>query len=146
MAVTIVKPKAKVIDKVVAASIVSPETVDEYANLKAKLEKKQEKIAPLAKEVASLEKGILGAVDEVVDPSVSLDLQGYENELKIGPKGERTSISDIEGILDIMGMETFLKLCTVSTTNLKKYLTPEQVEAVTKTSYAIKRRMKVEAI
>jgi len=146
MSVTIVKPKAKVIDKVVAASIVSPETVDEYANLKAKLDKKQEKLAPLVKEVTSLEKGILGAVDEVVDPGTPLDLQGYENELKIGPKGERTSISDIEGILDIMGMETFLKLCTVSTTNLKKYLTPEQVEAVTKTSYAIKRRMKVEAI
>jgi hypothetical protein len=53
MAVTIVKPKAKVIDKVVASQIVAPETVDEYANLKAKLDKKNEKIAPLAKEVAS---------------------------------------------------------------------------------------------
>jgi hypothetical protein len=146
VAVTIVKPKAKVIDKVVASQIVSPETVDEYANLKAKLDKKNEKIAPLAKEVASLEKGILGAVDEVVDPGTPLNLTGYENELVIGPKGQKVAISDIEGILDIMGMETFLKLCTVSTANLKKYLTPEQVEAVTKTSYAIKRRMKVEAI
>jgi uncharacterized protein YkvS len=146
MSVTIVKPKAKVIDKVVASQIVSPETVDEYANIKAKLAKKQEKLAPLAKEVASLEKGILGAVDEVVDPSVALDLQGYENELKIGAQGEKIAITEIGFIVDMLGMETFLKLATISTANLKKYLTPEQMDQVTKKTYAIKRRMKVEAI
>ena len=146
MAVTIVKPKAKVIDKVVTALIVSPETVDEYAGLKAKLDKKQEKLAPLAKEVASLEKGILGAVDEVVDPSVPLDLQGYENELKLGAKGEKVSLSDIEAVRDILGEETFMKLATITITNAKKYMTPEQLESVSSKSYAIKRRMKVEAI
>jgi hypothetical protein len=146
MSVTIVKPKAKVIDKVVSAQIVSPETVDEYAELKAKLDKKNEKIAPLAKEVAALEKGILGAVDEVVDPSVPLDLQGYENELKIGAKGEKISLSDIEAVRDILGEETFMKLATITITNAKKYMTPEQLESVSSKSYAIKRRMKVEAI
>ena len=146
MSVTIVKPKAKVIDKVVASSIVSPETVDEYADLRAKLDKKQEKLAPLVKEVASLEKGILGAVDEVVDPSVPLDLQGYENELKIGAKGEKVSLSDIEAVRDILGEETFMKLATITITNAKKYMTPEQLESVSSKSYAIKRRMKVEAI
>lgn len=146
MSVTIVKPKAKVIDKVVASSIVSPETVDEYADLRAKLDKKQEKLAPLVKEVASLEKGILGAVDEVVDPGTPLDLQGYENELKIGPKGERTSLNDVEAARDILGDEVFMKLVSISITNLKKYMTPEQVDQVSSTSYAIKRRMKVEPI
>lgn len=146
MSVTIVKPKAKVIDKVVAAQIVSPETVDEYAGLKAKLTKKQEKLAPLTKEVASLEKGILGAVDEVVDASVPLDLQGYENELKIGAKGEKTALTDIELARDILGEETFMKLVSISITDLKKYMTPEQVEQVSSKSYAIKRRMKVEPI
>ena len=146
MSVTIVKPKAKVIDKVIASQIVSPETVDEYADLRAKLDKKQEKLAPLVKEVASLEKGILGAVDEVVDPGTPLNLTGYENELVIGAKGEKIAITEIGFIVDMLGMDTFLKLATVSTTNLKKYLTPEQLEEVTKKSYAIKRRMKVEAI
>ena len=146
MAVTIVKPKAKVIDKVVASSIVAPETVDEYAKLKAKLDKKNEKIAPLAKEVASLEKGILGAVDEVVDPGTPLDLQGYENELKIGPKGEKLTLTEIGIARDLLGDDAFMQLVTISITNLKKYLTPEQVDMVTSKSYAIKRRMKVEAI
>ena len=146
MAVTIVKPKAKVIDKVVASQIVSPETVDEYAGLKAKLDKKMEKIAPLSKEVAALENGILGAVDEIVDPAVPLNLQGYENELKIGAKGEKVSLTDIEAVRDILGDETFMKLATITITNAKKYMTPEQLDAVSSKSYAIKRRMKVEAI
>lgn len=146
MSVTIVKPKAKVIDKVVASSIVSPETIDEYADLKAKLTKRQEKLAPLVKEVASLEKGILGAVDEVVDPGTPLDLQGYKNELKIGAKGEKTSLEDVEIARDILGDETFMKLVSISITDLKKYMTPEQVDQVTSKSYAIKRRMKVEPI
>ena len=146
MSVTIVKPKAKVIDKVVASQIVSPETVEEYASLKAKLDRKQEKIAPLAKEVATLEKGILGAVDEVVDPGTPLELQGFENELKIGAQGQKVALTDIEACKDILGEETFMALATISVANLKKYLTPEQLEAVTESSYAIKRRLKVEAI
>lgn len=146
MSVTIVKPKAKVIDKVIASQIVSPETVDEYAGLRAKLDKKQEKIAPLVKEVTSLEKGILGAVDEVVDPGTPLDLQGYENELKIGPKGEKTALTEVGMVRDMVGDDVFMKLVTISVTNLKKYLTPEQLDVVTSKSYAIKRRMKVEAI
>ena len=146
MSVTIVKPKAKVIDKVVASLIVSPETVDEYAHLKAKLAKRQEKLAPLTKEVAALEKGILGAVDDAVDASISFDLQGYENELKIGAKGEKTALTDIELARDILGEETFMKLVSISITDLKKYMTPDQVESVSSKSYAIKRRIKVEAI
>ncbi len=146
MAVVIVKPKAKTIDKAMSAQIVTPEVVDEYAAKKAKLEKKLEKLAPLTKKVDNLAKGILGAVDEVVDPSVPVDLQGYENELKIGAQGEKVAITEIELIVEMLGMGTFLKLATVSTTNLKKYLTPEQLEQVTKKSYAIKRRMKVEAL
>lgn len=146
MPVTIVKPKAKVIDKVVAASIVSPETVDEYADLRAKLDKRQEKLAPLVKEVSSLEKGILGAVDEVVDPSTPLNLTGYENELVIGAKGEKTTLDEVGLVRDMVGDDVFMKLVTISVTNLKKYLTPEQLELVTSSKYAIKRRMKVEAI
>ena len=146
MAVTIVKPKAKVIDKVVASQIVSAETIEEYVALRAKLDKKQAKLAPLVKEVASLEKGILGAVDEMVDPGTSLELQGFENELKIGAQGTRVSLTDIETCRDHLGEEVFLKLATISVANLKKYLTPEQLDEVTESSYSIKRRMKVEAL
>jgi hypothetical protein len=146
MAVQIVKPKVKEVSKYDASQIVLPETVDEYAEKKAKLVKKLEKIAPLTKEVAALEKGINGAVDEVIDPSVGLDLVGIDFELKLGPKGSRVSLSDAEGLLDMIGQELFLKLASVKVTDLKAYLTPDQLAKVTKSEYAIKRRMKIEAL
>ena len=146
MSVTITKPKAKEVSKYDASLIVLPETVDEYASKKAKLDSKMEKLSPLAKEVSALEKGIIGAVDEVIDPSVGIDLVGNDNELKLGPKGSRISLSDAEGLLDMIGQELFLKLASVKVTDLKAYLTPDQLAKVTKSEYAIKRRMKVEAL
>jgi hypothetical protein len=146
MAVTMVKPKAKVIDKVVASQIVSPETVDEYASLKAKLDKKNEKIAPLANAVSSLEKAILNAVDEVVDASVAFTLPGYDHELKLGPKGKRASITNMELAVDMLGQELFLKLAKITMEDLKAYLTPDQLAQVIKSEYTTKRRVKIEAL
>ena len=53
MSVTITKPKAKEVSKYDASLIVLPETVDEYASKKAKLDSKMEKLSPLAKEVSA---------------------------------------------------------------------------------------------
>jgi hypothetical protein len=85
-------------------------------------------------------------LDEVVDPGTPLNLAGYENELVIGAKGEKLSLTEIGIARDLLGDDAFMQLVTISITNLKKYLTPEQVDMVTSKSYAIKRRMKVEAI
>lgn len=146
MAVTIVKPKAKSEEQVDSAQIVQPEVIDEYASLRTKLDKKKDKLKPLEKKVGSLEKGILGAVDAVLDPSASIDLQGEENELKVGPQGQRAELVDTEKAMDILGQELFLKLAKISMTDLKAYMTPEQISEVTESKYAIKRRVKVEAL
>jgi hypothetical protein len=146
MAVTIVKPKAKEVSKYDASQIVLADTVDEFATKKAKLDAKMAKIAPLSKEVTALEKGILGAVDEVLDPSASVSLLGNEFELKVGPQGSRLEITNTELLSDMLGMELFLKLAKVSVTDLKAYLTPDQLVQVTKSEFAIKRRVKVETL
>ena len=146
MSVTIVKPKVKEVSKYDASQIVLPETVDEFATKKAKLDAKMAKIAPLSKEVSALEKGILGAVDEVLDPSAPIELLGNEFELKVGPMGSRLEISNTELLSDMLGMELFLKLAKVSVADLKAYLTPDQLAQVTKSEFAIKRRVKVETL
>lgn len=146
MGVTIVKPKTKTVDAETTSQVVVPEVVDEFAMLSAKLAKKLEKLDPLKKKVEKLEKGILGAVDEVFDPSVDLVLQGEENELLLGPRGKRTSITDKDKLVDLLGIDLFVKLAKVSVTDLKKYMTPEDVEQVTTAKYAIKRRVKIEKI
>lgn len=146
MAVQVVKKKAKVTDvsKVDVTEVVLPEVVDDFASQAVKLAKKKEKIAPLQKSVDAGEKEILKTVDEVFDEGTPVTLNGEEYDLVIGPKGQRTEIVDTLAAAQMLGEELFLKLATVSITNLKKYLTPEQVAAVTETKYATKRRVKVE--
>lgn len=146
MPVTIVNKQAKVKDvsKLDVTEIVLPEIVDAFGEQAVKLAKKKEKIAPLEKSVSASEKEILKAVDEVIDESVDITLLGEDYDLVIGPKGQRTEVTNTLRAAELLGEDLFLKLATVSITNLKKYLTPEQVAEVTKTEYKTKRRVKVE--
>ena len=146
MAVQVVTKKAKVTDvsKVDVTEIVLPEVVDDFGTQALKLAKKKEKLAPLEKAVTAAEKEILNSVDEVFDEATDVTLFGEEFDLVIGPKGQRTTLVDTLKAAEMLGEDLFLKLATISITNLKKYLTPEQVEAVTETKYATKRRVKVE--
>lgn len=146
MPVTVVNKQAKVKDvsKLDVTEVVLPEAVDAFGAQAVKLAKKKEKIAPLEKSVAAGEKEILKSVDEVLHESVDVTLLGEDYDLVIGPKGQRTSITDPLAAAKMLGEDLFLKLAKVSITDLKKYLTPEQVAQVTETKYSTKRRVKVE--
>lgn len=143
MSVLIVKPKIKDASMIDSAELVTAELVDEFAKLSGKLAKKQDKIAPLVKAVAAMEKGILAAVDEVLDPSQPVNLVGDENELQVGAQGQRTSITNMALAVDLLGEELFLKLAKITMKDLQAYLTPEQLEQVTEKKYATKRRVKI---
>lgn len=142
----ITKTKLATADQLVSEEIVLPETVDEYGKLKSTLVKRQEKLAPLVKQVAALEKGIIGAVDEVLEPSEKISLTGSEYEVQLAAQGKRTELSDTERLFEILGLELFLKLATVKVADLKSYLNPDQLVEVTSSSYAIKRRVKLEIL
>ena len=146
MAVTIIKPKIKDVSKIDSTEIITAELVDEFATLSAKLQKKLEKIKPLQNSVTVMEIGIWVAVDEVVDPNQKITLTGNEHELKLGAKGRSNHITNMELAVDLLGEELFLKLANITMKDLKAYLTPEQLEQVTATKYATKRRVKIEKI
>lgn len=146
MAVTIVKPKVKDVSDIDTEELVTAELVDEFGALAAKLDKKLAKIAPLQKKVAALEKGIIAAVDEVVDPSQKITLTGEDYELQLGAQGLRASITDMELAVDLLGDELFLKLAKITMKDLQAYLTPEQLEQVTAKKYVSKRRVKIEEV
>ena len=143
MAVKFVEKKAQSAEAL-ADSIVQPEVVDEYATLKNKLTKRQDNLKPLAKQVSDLEKGILGATDEVLDPSVKVTIPGEAFELELGAKGQKTILTDVDKVFEILGFETFMKVAKVSVSDLKSYLNPDQLEEVTEIKAgAIKRRVKI---
>ena len=109
MAVKIVSAKAKTAEALVD-SIVQPEVVDEYATLSAKLSKAKEKLAPLAKQVLELEKGIIGATDSVLAPEVKVTLPGIDYELQLGAQGKRMELIDAEAAFEMLEFDLFLKL------------------------------------
>lgn len=146
MGVTIVKPKATDVSKVDSAQVVPVETVDEFVALRAKVKKREETLKPLQTQVKKLELGIIGAVDEVIDPGTKFVLVGSTHELQLGAQGQRASVKDNEAVIDEIGIELFQKIAKVSITDLKAYCTPDQLEKITKSTFAIKRRIKVEKL
>jgi len=146
MPVTILNKKDKVteVTKELSQDIIAPEVVDEFAEAALKYGKKMEKLAPLKKSVEGQEKAILATVDDVVDPATGLTLHGYNHEVVLGPKGNKTEVVNVAKAAEYLGFDLFMELASVSITDLKKYLTPDQVEEVTKVSRKNKRRVKIE--
>lgn len=145
MAITVVKKKVTNLEKVDVTQLVAPDVVDEFAKSSRKLAQKLEKIAPLKKSVESQERSILKTVDDVIAPSVGVTLHGHEDDVVLGAKGKKTELTDAHRAYEILGPELFFKLVSLSITDLKKYMTPEQVAEVTKTTHKTKRRVKIEA-
>ena len=142
MAVQYATKKAQSVEEL-AEVIVQPEVVDEYATISAKLAKRQENLKPLVKQVSDLEKGIIGATDEVLDPGSKVTLAGIKFNLDLGAQGQRTALTDIEKVFEMLGFETFMKVAKVSVTDLKSYLNPDQLAEVTESKFSIKRRVKI---
>ena len=146
MGVTIVSPKVKQAETLDSAAIVKPEAVDEFGRLHTKLAKAQEKLKPLVKQVGELEKGLIGAVDAVLDPSTKFVLVGEDFEVPLSAQGKRTELANADLAAELLGDKLFMMLAKVSVADLKAYLTPDQLEQVMETSYKIKRRVKVEKL
>lgn len=146
MPVTVLNKKAKVtnVTKDLSQDIVSPEVVDEFAEDALRYAKKMEKLAPLKKSVEGQEKAILATVDDVVDPETGLTLYGNKHDVVLGPKGNQTDVVDTAKAAEFLGFELFIELAKLSVTDLKKYLTPDQFEKVTKVNPKRKRRVKIE--
>ena len=146
MTVTIIKPKAVDVTKIDSESVVPAFVVDEYGAVYTKHAAATKRIAPLGTKVVKLAQDIIDAVDEVIDPSTPMVLDGDEYQIKLGAQGVKLISEDSEAVIDELGMELFLKLAKVSMTDLKAYCTPDQLERITTKTFAIKRRIKVEAI
>jgi len=146
MTVTYISAKVTDVTKIDSETIIPAPVVDMYGALNAELTDKKSNIAPLSTEVAEMAKGIIGSVDEVIDPGTPMVLNGNEYRISLGAQGVKLVAADNEAVIDELGLELFMKLAKVSTTDLKSYCTPEQLEKITTSTFSIKRRIKVEAL
>lgn len=117
-------PVAQLIDRIGDLSAASQKTLDKIAKLKLELE-------PLEKAQAEL----AAYVNEAFEDSPADNeyfLQGTRYRAKVGKKGTKREITDMEGIKKIMGVKTFMKVATVKLGDVDKYLNPDEKEKVLK--------------
>lgn len=146
MTVKIIPKKIQDVSEIDSEQVVPAEVVDEFASVYIENKEAKADIAPLAKAALKLEKGVIGAVDEVIHASIPFTLVGNKYEVQLGAQGVKAEVVSNEAVIDEIGQELFEKLAKVSMTDLKAYCTPEQLEKITNQTFAIKRRVKVELL
>jgi len=142
MTVTLVTRKSKNIEAL-AEAIVEPEVVDEYVLTAVKLKKRMDALAPLKKKADDLEAQIHKALNDVLAPSATATVPGILYEMQFGAKGKKTELTDVERAFEILEYELFVKLATIKIADMKAYMTPEQIEEITKVTRKNKRRVKI---
>ena len=129
----------------VTKELVLVEVIDSFIEKKTKLDKELAKLKPLQKEVDELEKLILAPVDEVMAAEVPVTLSGTKMDIGLTPKGNSTTITDMEQAKAWLGQELFMKIAKITLADLKTYLSGMQIEKITKEERTSKRRVTIKA-
>lgn len=115
-------PVAQLIDTIGDLTKASEKVLDKIAKLKLELE-------PLEKAQGELAAYVQEAFEDS-DADTEFYLQGTRYRAKVGKKGTKREITDMEGIKKIMGVKTFMKLATVKLGDVDKYLNPDEKKKV----------------
>lgn len=115
-----------------------------YVSKNKELAKLMADLEPLTTEVAQLKSTLVEYVDSVYPESQKVVLNESGASVEVSAKGKSTTITDIKKIKDeLLTEEEFLALATIKVTDLRKYLSKKDYDAVTQTMYKTARRVKV---
>lgn len=146
MAVKLKKKQGKKITPRVqteTSSIDAQRVATQYKKLEAELKeiavdpvlkKKQDKLATLKKQM--VEYANTNAEDDEI-----LEFITKHGDMTVGKRGTSRSLTDKDKAIELMGMETFIKLSEPKLSDLDKYLTPEEIEQITVTKVTNTRRI-----
>ncbi len=125
---------------------VEPKLVDEYVALGAKLAKAQEKLKPYLDKLASLDKQFSDAVEESAEAADEFTLEGVKYKIEYTAKGMARDITNKSvalKMLEKVKKGLAMELAKIGLGDLDKYLTPDQLEKVTKSEQRNARRKKI---
>lgn len=96
------------------------------------IDKKMGEFKELAKRSSELKGIVLSTVEADYEAAAPIIVKGSLGKLKWTPKSIKRTITDIKKIHEMLGDETFYKICSVGLTDLDKYMTPAEKEKVLK--------------
>lgn len=129
------KTKAKVAEKL-NSSI--EQVAEDYLAVKMKLDKMQ---ATLGEQEKALKAELLELVNASCDSGEKKEITTGKGKVTVGACATTRKVDDIEKVRDFMGDETFMKLASVKLTDIDKYLVPDQIEEVVKSSTSSTRKI-----
>ena len=146
MAVTVkTKPAKKVSTKTTPEGQMA-QLVDEIGDIEKQIAAMMVDLEPLTKQHAKKKAELLEWVNKTHVPSDKTSVEGKEYEAEVSAKGNKTTITDIEKLFKLFKkIEAGLvfELMKFNIGDIRKYLTPKQIEQVTKTERVNERTVKI---
>ncbi len=147
MSVTINKQKSKGAAKSKSAthSKIS-HCIDEMGELDVRISELQCSIEPLSKKYGVLQSELCELVDEQLKPEQKKTFEGEVYEADVSAKGNSTTITNMKKVFNLFkdaGDDLHFELMKFNIGDLRKYLSPKQIEKVTETERTGKRSVKI---
>ena len=117
--------------------------VDELYHAQGKLDNTKALVRSQEDEVKSIQEKLVRYTEQVVGDSEGLELNSPDHKVVVGPKAVKVTGVDADKVLDVLGLENYKKVTSVSVTSLRKYCTPEQFSEVADESHSGARRLTV---
>jgi hypothetical protein len=144
--ITVTDKSAEALKKQVGEGEVSEavrSAVDSYVVAKAEHDELA-KLTKTAKKHVDENADLLRAHTEgTVTPDLPLAIHGHEHSIEVGAAPKAVTDVNLDKVIEILGVEAFLKIAKVGITDLRKYLTPEQFEEACTEELSGTRRIKV---
>jgi len=131
-------PKAKQSSE----GILDPDVVDDYASRRLLLEHELAKFTEEQKALGAMEDEFRDLVDEIVPPTEDCVVHGSEHILEFSAKAVQNDI-DTAAARKLRGDKVFFLIAKLSVTDLRKYLSPDELEQVLIPNPSKKRRIKI---
>ena len=112
-----------------------------YCNLRMKLDPKISELKIETKDLDFVEKELLSLIDTLAPAGEEGTIQTDKFLLHFSKKGDTFKVSDKKKLIEFLGIDQFLEIAEVSVTNIRKYLTKDQVEAIGKDIPTTKRKI-----
>jgi hypothetical protein len=134
------------VGKIATHQLVDPaiqSAVDTYGALLTELQVKEKKLDGLRAQVQEAEGVLLQYADEAVAPSQAVTLVGSSFTTDISARRRDVVDTNKQLLKDLLDDDVFLAIAKFNVTDLRRYLTGEQVDDVLTYDYVGKRRVRI---
>ena len=121
------------------------EHVDSFVDAQMRVKAAEGVLREAKENLAKIQEPLEKYVDLSVDASEGLELASDTYSIKVGPKAKKTKVTNLMGILEILGKENFLKIATVSIKGMKEYMDPQEIEEVSEVGHEGARRFSIQS-